>query len=72
MTASSMDFSIHFDAQEREMLLRLLQQAREDAHAERRRTEAPGYRELLAEQQARIERVIGKFEQAQHEPLEAL
>jgi hypothetical protein len=55
--------TIDLSEEERTALLRLLQEALSEMQAEKRRTEAPYYRDLLVREEARIRGVIEKVRQ---------
>ncbi len=61
MTAEHpVEFTLALNEEERAELLRLLEESLVETHAEKRRTEAPGYQERLERQEAIIRSMTEK------------
>ena len=54
------EYTLALNEEERVELLRLLEESLVDTHVEKRRTEAPGYRDLIIHQEALIRALTEK------------
>jgi hypothetical protein len=61
----SIAFTVVLNEEERGALLQLLEESLMETHAEKRRTEAPGYHEQLVHQEAMIRMLIDKVRRLQ-------
>jgi hypothetical protein len=60
MITDPIQFTLALDDKERAELLLLLEESLVDTHAEKRRTDAPAYRERIQQQEAIIRRLAEK------------
>jgi hypothetical protein len=60
ITEHAAQFTLALDEEERAVLRSLLRESLVDTHAEKRRTEAPGYRDRVQHQEAIIRCLIDK------------
>jgi hypothetical protein len=58
---SSKELTLTLTQEEREQLLRILEQALRDKHVEVHRTEAPNYREYVQREEALLERLVDQL-----------
>jgi hypothetical protein len=61
MITQPVTFVLALTEPEREELLRLLEQELTEVHAERRRTEAPDYRDQLRRRETLIQGLVGRL-----------
>jgi hypothetical protein len=61
ITERTVQFTLPLDDEERAVLRSLLRESLVDTHVEKRRTEAPGYRDRVQHQEAIIRRFIDKM-----------
>ncbi len=62
-TGQPIEFTLLLTEEERAELLQLLEQSLVETHAEKRRTEAPGYREQVSHKEVVIRTLLDKVRQ---------
>jgi hypothetical protein len=61
LVTSTSEFTLTLNEEQRTHLLSFLEQALEDAHAEARRTDAPGYQEVVHRNESMLRGLIDKL-----------